>query len=77
MKKLLINLLIKYKRNISPIIKPDCRFTPTCSEYAILALEKYSLIKAASLIMFRLVRCNPLTKKNSKDFAWQDEVDYK
>jgi hypothetical protein len=67
MRNILINILIRYKQNISPIIRPKCRFIPTCSEYAILALKKYNILKALSLILWRLLRCTPLTKIDTVD----------
>jgi putative membrane protein insertion efficiency factor len=48
-----------YKRYISPIVPPSCRFTPTCSEYAIEAIEKHGLLQGGILAMRRLVRCGP------------------
>ncbi len=68
MNQLLIKFIIKYKQNISPIIKPGCRFIPTCSEYAILSLKKYNVFKALVLIFIRILKCNPLTHKNVIDF---------
>ena len=51
-----------YQLTISPLIGPSCRFHPTCSNYAAEAIEKKSLLVAAYLILFRLLRCNPLFK---------------
>ncbi len=62
MKKLLIKLLRFYKKHISAGLKTSCAFTPTCSEYAIEALEKRSFFVAVFLIIRRLLRCNPLAK---------------
>jgi putative membrane protein insertion efficiency factor len=43
---------------------PDgsCKFRPTCSEYAEMALQNYNIFKAAFLIIWRLCRCNPLSR---------------
>jgi len=68
MRDYLIRLIQLYQIRISPVIKPACRFKPTCSEYAMLSLRKYNLAKAIALIIFRILRCNPLTKKESIDF---------
>ncbi|NCC67686.1 MAG: membrane protein insertion efficiency factor YidD [Clostridia bacterium] len=59
MKKLLIALVLFYRRSISPYTKPSCRFIPTCSEYALEALEKYGAAKGSWLAVKRLARCHP------------------
>ncbi|HEX8332588.1 MAG TPA: membrane protein insertion efficiency factor YidD [Segetibacter sp.] len=48
-----------YQYIISPMLGPKCRFTPTCSQYAIEALKKYGLFKGSWLSAKRIVRCNP------------------
>ncbi len=40
----------------------SCKFTPTCSEYALIALERYNIFKASYLIIKRILRCNPFSK---------------
>ncbi|MBP9837581.1 MAG: membrane protein insertion efficiency factor YidD [Proteobacteria bacterium] len=47
---------------ISPLFGNNCRFVPTCSEYAKDCLQKYYFPKAFCLILYRLLRCNPLCK---------------
>jgi len=56
----LVALLEVYKRRISPLLPPSCRFTPTCSEYARLALLKHGLARGLTLTAWRLLRCQPL-----------------
>lgn len=56
----LVLLLEVYKRRISPLLPPSCRFTPTCSEYARLALLKHGLARGLTLTAWRLLRCQPL-----------------
>lgn len=58
--RLLVALLDFYKRRISPLLPPSCRFTPTCSEYARLALLKHGLVRGLALAAGRLLRCQPL-----------------
>lgn len=58
--RLLVALLDVYKRRISPLLPPSCRFTPTCSEYARLALLKHGLVRGLALTAGRLLRCQPL-----------------
>lgn len=48
-----------YQRCISPLTPPSCRFTPTCSEYAVQAIRKYGPIKGLYLAVRRLLRCHP------------------
>ncbi|MFI3287437.1 MAG: membrane protein insertion efficiency factor YidD [Rikenellaceae bacterium] len=53
-------LLVRfYQLCISPYTPSACRFTPTCSQYAIDALKKYGLIKGLAKTIWRLLRCNP------------------
>ena len=47
---------------VSPTLGPTCRFHPTCSNYAIDALEKKTLLKGLYLIVVRILKCNPLFK---------------
>lgn len=55
----LVRLLELYKRRVSPLLPPACRFTPTCSEYARLALLKHGLARGGALAAGRLCRCHP------------------
>ncbi len=53
-------MLIKfYRKAISPLTPPSCRFTPTCSAYAMEAITKYGPIKGGWLALRRIVRCHP------------------
>jgi len=58
-KKFLITALKFYRKYISPLKPPTCRFTPTCSEYAIEAIEKYGAKRGGLLAIKRVLRCNP------------------
>lgn len=62
MKHVMIWLIKFYKRFISPCLKPACRFVPTCSEYALEAIEKYGALKGGWLAFRRILRCNPFHK---------------
>ena len=62
MKVLLINLLRAYQMLISPALPPACRFTPTCSEYAIEAIRKYGALRGIYLALRRILRCHPFHK---------------
>lgn len=56
-------LLLKgYKFYVSPFLPPSCRFTPTCSEYAMEAVQRYGFFRGLRLSLFRLLRCHPFCK---------------
>jgi uncharacterized protein len=59
MKKSLIWLVQGYRKFISPLFPPSCRFTPTCSQYAIEAIDRFGTIKGSYLATLRILRCNP------------------
>ena len=59
MKKVLIGIVKIYRKYISPMKAPCCIYTPTCSEYAIEALEKYGALKGTYLAIRRILRCHP------------------
>lgn len=59
MKKLLIGLIRLYQRAISANKPPTCRFTPTCSAYAIEAIQRFGAIRGTGLAVWRILRCNP------------------
>ena len=61
LKWLLILPIIFYQRCISPFTPASCRFTPTCSQYAIEALQKHGLFKGSLLAVWRILRCNPFS----------------
>ena len=62
-KRLLIILIKLYRKYISPLKRyPSCRYIPTCSQYAIEAIEKYGAIKGGLLALWRIIRCNPFSK---------------
>ena len=62
MKRLIISLIKFYRRNISPMSGPNCRFIPTCSEYALQAINKYGIFKGGIMSIWRILRCNPFSK---------------
>lgn len=62
MKHIMIALIKFYQRCISPVKPPCCRFTPTCSAYAIEAFTKRGFFVGLILTVWRLLRCNPFSK---------------
>ena len=65
MKRILIGLIRFYQKAISPMRPPCCRFIPTCSAYAVEAVEKYGAWKGGWLALRRVLRCNPFHRKKS------------
>ncbi|EFB40455.1 MULTISPECIES: membrane protein insertion efficiency factor YidD [Parachlamydia] len=59
MKKITLFLIRLYQLFVSPMLGPICRFTPTCSQYAVEAIQKYGFSKGVSLALSRICRCNP------------------
>lgn len=60
MKRLIILLIQGYRVFISPLFLPTCRFHPTCSQYAIEAVERYGVWRGSALAIKRVLRCHPL-----------------
>ena len=65
MKRILIGLIRFYQKAISPMRPPCCRFIPTCSAYAVEAVEKYGAWKGGWLALCRVLRCNPFHRQKS------------
>ena len=62
MKHLMIWLISLYRKFISPIKPPCCRFKPTCSAYALEAYQKRGFFVGTILTVWRILRCNPLSR---------------
>ena len=58
-KRIMLGMIRFYRRFISPMFPPCCRFTPTCSAYALEAIQKYGALKGGYLAVCRILRCNP------------------
>jgi putative membrane protein insertion efficiency factor len=54
-----ISLISIYQKIISPLITPSCRFYPSCSVYAQLAIERYGIFKGGAMTLVRLSKCHP------------------
>ena len=59
MKRLLLSAIRFYRRAVSPLFPPRCRYIPTCSQYALQALRKHGPLKGSWLTLRRLSRCHP------------------
>ena len=62
MKRAVLAALRFYKAQISPALPPACRYTPTCSEYAIEAVERYGALRGSALAVRRVLSCNPFAR---------------
>ena len=67
MKTILLWMIRFYRKFISPLSPPCCRFIPTCSAYALEAVEKYGALKGGYLALRRILRCNPFYKGDFYD----------
>lgn len=67
MKKVILFLIRFYRKHISPAFPPSCRFIPTCSQYALEAVEKYGVLKGSWMAVKRILRCNPFNKGDIYD----------
>jgi len=58
-RKLLIGLIRLYQKAISPLFPPSCRFYPTCSTYAVQALERHGVVRGGWMAVRRISKCHP------------------
>lgn len=62
MKKICIFLISVYQKTLSPALGKSCRFTPSCSQYMIDAINEYGVLKGIFMGIKRIIRCNPFSK---------------
>ncbi len=62
MKRFLLVCIRFYRKGISPHKPPCCRYIPTCSQYALTAIERYGAWKGGWMALWRILRCNPFSK---------------
>ena len=67
MKEFLLRAIRFYRRHISPAFPGKCRFRPTCSQYAIEAIQKYGALKGSWLALRRILRCHPFNNGDVYD----------
>lgn len=80
-----IFLIELYRNMVSPLRLPSCRFTPTCSQYAVEALREYGLIRGSWLTVVRLAKCapwhpggwDPIPEPDSRDVTDSDNGDHR
>ncbi len=57
-----ITLISAYQRFLSPLLPPSCRYLPRCSEYGLLAVDKYGVIRGTGMALLRILRCHPFAR---------------
>ena len=62
MKKLLLGLILFYRKYLSPLKSTKCPYFPSCSQYGLEAVERFGFVKGGFLIIWRILRCNPFSK---------------
>ena len=62
MKKLLLKLILFYRKYLSPLKSTKCPYYPSCSQYGFEAVERFGFIKGGFLMIWRILRCNPFSK---------------
>jgi hypothetical protein len=67
-KALLLWLIRFYRKNISPARPSCCRFIPTCSTYALEAVEKYGAWKGGALALRRILKCHPFHRQKTVEY---------
>jgi hypothetical protein len=67
-KRLLLWLIDFYRKGISPLTPPSCRFIPTCSQYAMEAIQKYGAGKGSWLAVRRILKCHPFHRQKTIEY---------
>ncbi len=62
MSQVLLFLIRLYRRYLSPLKRPSCKFYPTCSRYAMDAIQKYGALRGTAKAVWRILRCNPFSR---------------
>ena len=62
MARLLLLLIVFYRKGISPFLKPRCRYSPTCSQYAYEAIKTHGAFFGSAMAAYRILRCNPFSR---------------
>jgi len=57
-----IGAILTYKRYVSPLLPPSCRYHPSCSEYTLVAIRKYGVVRGTWMGAGRILRCNPFSE---------------
>ncbi len=62
MKRVVLGAIVVYKKFVSPLFPPSCRFTPSCSRYTLDAVDKYGVVRGLCKGVWRVARCHPFSQ---------------
>ena len=65
--RLVLGLIRLYQRYVSPMRPPTCKYYPSCSQYAVIAIGRHGLLRGSALAAWRLLRCNPWSRGGVDD----------
>jgi len=68
-----VQMLRAYKWAVSPLFPPACRYVPTCSEYAMEAVERYGVLRGGWMAVIRVLRCHPFVRGGYDPVVKKDE----
>jgi uncharacterized protein len=71
----LLALLRAYKKLISPALLPSCRYTPTCSDYAVEAIARQGALRGSAMAVWRVLRCHPFVRGGYDPVPMKTDVD--
>ncbi len=71
LKNISLKLILFYKSSLSPYFGGNCKFEPSCSNYGYEAISKHGFFKGSSMIFFRLLKCNPLSRGGYDPIKWK------
>ena len=74
LRTLLLTLLRGYKAVLSPFFLPACRYVPTCSDYAVEAIERYGAFRGSVMATWRVLRCHPFVRGGYDPVPWKEVV---
>jgi putative membrane protein insertion efficiency factor len=72
-KTVVLHLLRGYKWVVSPVLSPACRYIPTCSEYAMEAVDRYGALRGGWMAAWRVLRCHPFAKSRYDPVVQPDD----
>ena len=73
MKSILLGLIRFYRKYISVMMQPRCRYVPSCSAYGLEAIEIHGVLKGLALTIWRILRCNPFSDGGFDPVPWLDD----
>ena len=75
MRAAVVTVLRAYKWAVSPLLLPACRYVPTCSEYAMEAVDRFGVVRGGGMALWRVLRCHPLVEGGFDPVPHEDEAE--